>query len=203
MMDDWLTIPFAPNYEINSDLQVRNKKTGRILKANYRQSKAGQVVLKVGGKHYLRTANVLRDSAMTNIEQSNWIAVPSLNYLYEVNAQGCLRSTNTKRKLKLMNNVQLDSNKLGSYNVSIEGKARSVSVRTLLQECHGENLNKLTAKVKCSAMKDHDIIESNSLNDLARILAPRIFYSPKTVANFLSKRQPFIEGYQINYVDIT
>ena len=31
MKNDWLTIPNAPQYEINSDLVVRNKLTGKTL----------------------------------------------------------------------------------------------------------------------------------------------------------------------------
>lgn len=35
MKDNFLTIPDAPNYEINSDCVVRNKKTGKILKHTF------------------------------------------------------------------------------------------------------------------------------------------------------------------------
>lgn len=31
MRNDWLTVPDAPQYEINSDLVVRNKLTGKTL----------------------------------------------------------------------------------------------------------------------------------------------------------------------------
>ena len=58
MKNDWLTIPGFPNYEINGDFEVRNRKTKRLLTV-YR----GFVFLYSDDVQYKRSAENLRRRA--------------------------------------------------------------------------------------------------------------------------------------------
>lgn len=98
MRENFLTIPDAPDYEINSDLVVRNKTTGRVLKPIVKDGNA-YYRLTLGGAKF-RTAKTFRRQAVDAVGNSIFEPIPSTGGRYEINNAGIVRNALTKKKLK-------------------------------------------------------------------------------------------------------
>lgn len=176
MKDDFLTIPDAPNYEINSELVVRNKSTGYILKPFFlRGQKRYQLCF--GNISIIRLAETFLTQAKSSNSKvdSCWEKVPSLNNLYEINLQGELRNIKSKRLLKLKRN--------GCYETKINQKSICVSKKDLLWEVHGI-IERKNAPLAVIAIKNKVAYKFDSLSQCARFLAPKVNYS---IGNLLYK----------------
>lgn len=58
-METWATIPDFPDYAVSTDGDVRNKKTGRILKTSNNQNDVEMVGLMRGGTQFKRSVPLL------------------------------------------------------------------------------------------------------------------------------------------------
>jgi len=118
--DNFLIIPDFPNYEINSELLVRNKKTGKFLKPVLQRGN-----LFVGlhnGIHCKRVSRSLkycRELALAATAKTIFYPVPSLGGKYEISKSGVLRSAARKYALKL--------DKKNAYCVTIDKQNKRVS----------------------------------------------------------------------------
>lgn len=196
LKNDFLTIPDAPNYEINSELIVRNKKTGRILTP---QKKGQYVSVKLcsSGKFLAgRSTKTLRAQALAALENGNkWLPVPSLGGKYELNSRGILRNASSKRTLKIFNRHHFIS-----FRIPVNGKTNYFSLNSLLWEVFGVTPPlPVQPAVKCSAFKDGLYRNFDSLNACARFLAPLCFLSSGAVLYHLWKRKSDVYGWKISY----
>ena len=120
----------------------------------------------------------------------NFIPIPSLNNLYEINPQGVVRNAKTKKELSVMVGFQF------------KGKHTSRTVASLLFEVHGQKsqLQKMQA-IQCSCSDGDKKYHFQTLKELAKFLAPKTRYKRKTVEDYLSKRKSEIGIWQIKYFD--
>ena len=191
MKNDFFTIPDAPNYEINSELVVRNKKTGRILKESFK--KGGRVHLAVEGKSKHLRVNALRCKAVDAMQGDSWLPVPSLEYRYEVNMKGELRNIRTRHHLTL--------NRDGKYSTEIKGKKKSPSKTSLLWEVFGiipknYRSNKPVAVI---AESNGEQVKFKSITEAAEFLSKIIFRPASTLSTYFGKRIAEIDGWKITY----
>lgn len=202
MKNDFLTIPDAPNYEINSKLVVRNKRTGYILKASPRIGKNfNTVTVCNNGKQIKRNVKTFRSQAVTAFKDSKlkhddwWQPIPSLNNLYEINPSGVLRNALTKHVLT----VQTSSHFRG-YVVTIDGKSVSRSVKTLLWEAHGIT-HKLPhcVPVATTISKGAERLYFPTFAELARFFVRSLNKKFDSVRRQLQKRPATIYGWNITY----
>ena len=199
MKKDFLTIPFAPNYEINSELIVRNKITGNFLKSYYAKANKNFVVhLYVGAerKRCIRSVKQLRKAAEINAKGMDWVKVPSLNYLYEISKSGCLRNVRTKRVLKLITRAD------GSayYQAVVNGKVTSRSPIGLLWECHGiMPKKKPQTPIPVTIQKGAEKKYFPTMKECAEFLSKRVFLCTIYLRCILSRRESEIYGWNIKY----
>lgn len=104
MKNDFLLIPDAPAYEINSELCVRNVKTGRFLKPwchCYTKKFYVRLTVTPDGRTLSRQPRELRRQAVMSIGKGNFfLPIPSTNGRYEINPRGILRNVRTRRIIK-------------------------------------------------------------------------------------------------------
>lgn len=194
--NDFLTIPDAPNYEINSQLILRNKSTGKILKPIIRHNTPCYTVYS-DGKPIHHSAISARNQAVAAANPSDslhWTPVPSLNCKYEFGYNGKLRNASSKRVLKL-----IQRQRFIGFAVSVGNKAcRHVSLSSLMWEIHGVVPQSRRSPVSCSAFKNGVSKKFDSLRACSRFLADYVF-SAAAAFRLLVKRQPLIGGWNIKY----
>lgn len=196
LKNDFLTIPDAPNFEINSELIVRNKIAGNILKGVV-NNKVRYYLLRIGDKTFYRSAKSFRRQAVVAAKnQSRWLPVPSLGGKYELSRSGKLRNSNTKRFL----NLHTSRNYIG-FRTWFNGKPKFVTLKSLLWEVFGITCSpSKRTPVSCSAVKNRIFKKFDCLRDLAAFLAAQnnklSFY---TIEARLSKRCSEIDGWKIKY----
>lgn len=191
MKDDFLTIPDAPNYEINSELLVRNKKTGKILKSTIVDRESSVGVYTPKGNQIRRFVTTLRVQAVAGTNLNVWKPVPSLNGKYELHKIGLLRNALNKKKLRL--------NKSKCYCVTVNGKERRISRQNLLYEVYGvlpkNRRSTIAVKVDFNGTQYH----FKSIYAAAKYLATKVYYGFDTLRIYLSKRVGEIGDYKITY----
>lgn len=196
MKDDFLTIPTAPIYEINSQLICRNKITGKILKPRVRSKRTHYYYnIYLGNpKHAVtRSARTLRANDLAAVTVSSFEPILSLNGKYEINNRGVVRNSRTKHIVKPQRrSVGLFNDK----NVRIR-----ISVAELLWEVHGHKIPSYSSKpIHCTLENKHGKHFFKSLKDAARFLAPKVYLTFNTVCDYLCKRKSTIYGWKISYL---
>lgn len=187
MKNDFLTIPDAPNYEINSKLIVRNKTTGKILKP-----KLGKYVrMSVNNKFVCGTLKNLYANAK---DRQEWQSVPSLNGTYELTKKGSLRKTSTKILIKRCRDKS-------GYNVCLNGKRIFVTIKSLLWEVFGVILKTRPTSILVTIIHDRLSWKFPSITQAAKFLAPKLFLGVPAVRYHMTNRRPNICGWKIYYKD--
>ena len=101
MKNNFLPIPDAPGYEVNSQGFVRNIRTGKILKANNVGGKKKTPLIYIPKYHIRRTGESLRRQAVVfhkeNGKNISWLEIPNFGGLYEINRRGIVRNSQTKK----------------------------------------------------------------------------------------------------------
>lgn len=189
----YLTIPYAPNYEINGKLKVRNKNTGRLRKTNA----DGCVVFCVKGKAFCRSLTKVYRAALDNYfgyyADSRWATCSRLKGLYEVNLGGEVRNAKTKHKLK--------PSPYNTYHLTIDGKSVYVPARKLLSEVFGVACRSaLNAKIAVILRKDSFAQYCESIAAAARWLSKKVYYPVSTLCTYIGKRPKELFGWQIEYL---
>ena len=188
MIENFLTIPDAPNYEVNSQLVVRNKKTGKILKLNTNGNSKVFRLYSKDGKIISRSPKTYRLSALG--DKQKFYPVPSTGNKYEISQKGTLRNAKTKCLLKL---------RKGSYVVYVDGKHKTLSKTTLLAEVFGTPMK--NKPVQVTLEKNGRRIFFDSMMDAARFLAPKYFYSVASIATYLQSRREIIFDWHVRYLE--
>ena len=194
---DFLPIPDAPDFEINSELICRNVNTGKFLQSFVPKTCQNFCyhVLTPSGKDIIKTAKTFRAQAVAAVTDSTFEPIPSLDGCYEINQRGIVRNVKTKRINKLYNNREV---KLINNN----GKRIYAHPNTYLWEVHGYYRKPKKQKVKCSAENEWGKHFFDSLADCARFLAPKVFLAVLTIrVDYLSKRTTEIDGWKITYYE--
>lgn len=186
--ENFLPIPDAPNYEVNSQFLVRNKKTGRILKTS-----RGKVFFRDGNKAVSRLTVTLRHQAVAAAEGGHWEPVPTLGYRYEINIHGKLRNAKTKKLLKVRYRSY--------YDVCVDGKAKRISIKNLLWETHGiiptrHKRTPISIVAECNGVKMY----FKTIAALAKYLAPKIFYAVSTLKTHFAARIKSLAGWTFTYI---
>ena len=194
--EDFLPIPNAPNYEINSQLIVRRKSDGLILKQFIPKDRKSITVRFIGknGKYTKGTVESLRRQAevAVKIYQSEvWLPIPSLNYLYEISQQGICRNVRTKRLLKLHGCW---------YCFSLEGQKIARSIHNLLWEVHGIVWKNPRLPVAVTLIKGLEKYSFPSFRQAAKFLESREHYSQSHIIKFFCNlRADDVFGWKIIY----
>ena len=194
MRNDWLSIPDAPNYEINSQLICRNKKTGYILKKHLDKRKRFYYsVRRQGQKAFCRSPQFLRRVAEAAIRKDSFAPIPSLGGRYEINERGVVRNTATKKILKRKGHGKC---------VEIHAGQRIFIMRCvadLLWEVHGIILQRRFRPQPCTFENAHGKFSFPNLKAAARHIAKEISYSLSYVYKFFLDRKPQFDDWKISY----
>ncbi|MBQ7704495.1 MAG: hypothetical protein IJT73_03575 [Selenomonadaceae bacterium] len=188
----YLTIPYAPNYEINGKLNVRNKKRGKKLK-----NQKGVVNLFVNGKKMVRSLRQLYMAAIDGYydvyDNNQWSPCSLLKGRYEINGKGELRNVKTKYKLKL--------GKDRRYTVRIDGQQICILLQDLLLDVFGIIYKKARNAPRAVILRKDSFAQYfTSLNAAAHWLSNKIHYAPNTLRTYMSKKQKELFGWQIEYL---
>lgn len=192
----WLTIPDAPNYEINSDLQVRNKITGRFLKLSIKKRGANYYQLwqnTVTGKVIARKPESLLMQARAALAVTNFAPLLPPFDLYEVDKRGRCRNRLTKKLLQCRN-----SNQYSLHN-QLTKKTCSRSVNDLLWETHGQKKSGFR-RVPVWAEHPSGKFYFTTCIACARFLKDILHYSLQTLITYFKKRKPTIGDWKFTYL---
>ena len=194
MKENFLPIPAAPNYEINSELICRNIKTGYILKL-FQGKTCPYYSLRITGstKCFQRSPKLLRRLAVVAAQNDTFEPIPSLNYKYEINLRGVVRNSKSKHIMKTKCNGACVCIQMG------KGKYISCAIKDLLWEVHGIIKPRRFRPAPCSAENQCGKFFFKTKKHCARFLAPKVFLAVSTVYNYLLKREKNIFGWVINY----
>ena len=198
MKNDFLTIPNAPDYEINSKLVCRNKITDKFLKPDIRHGKRGDYIyyrLIVDKKIIRLSAKTLRNKAWAPFDKRIFYLVPSLDGKYEVTRTGVLRNVKSKRILK--------PKKIGIYQIQKpNGKIISISLVKIFWEVFGVLPPKSSNTTKpVIVSQGNRCYYFDKKSAAAKFLAPIVFLSKSTIQACLSQRRKEIFGWEINYLE--
>ena len=120
----------------------------------------------------------------------NFIPIPSLNNLYEINPQGVVRNAKTKHVIQSI------------VGVKINGQFVSRSVNTLLWEVHGKRRKDAYAKeIPVSVEKNGEKYFFQSYAECARFFKKVERYELTTTKKYLGQRREIIFGWKIKYFD--
>lgn len=200
MIEDFLTIPTAPRYEINSQLIVRVIKTKHVLKLQPRgKTTSAHYSLRVDGKKFIiqGTPKALWRQALAASKPSTFEPIPSLDNRYEIDTRGRIRNVRTKQVLK---------RNCGKNAVSIEisrDKFIYCNIADLLWEVHGIIEERRRKYCPCSCYHTSSlrqgVLSFTSMAACARFLAPKVYLGFNTVKNYLCERKPQIGDWKIIY----
>ena len=195
MKNDWLTIPDAPNYEINSQLICRNRRTKKLLGINIDYKNFKYYSLRVSWRTgtVKRSPKTFRAQAEAAAVKGTFKPILSLGGRYEINKHGVVRNANTKRILKRKGHGKCVEVHIGRK------KFQSFCVTDLLWEVHGQIIKRRYRPQPCFIENAHGKIFFPHLRACARYLAPKISYAVLTVANWLCKRREQIAEWKISY----
>lgn len=197
MKNDWLTIPDAPNYEINSELICRNRRTKKLLKI-FRDSKNFRYYsLRRKDISYTikRSPRTLRNQAEAAVKYSSFEPLPSFNGTYEMNQYGILRNSKSKQIIKLNHSGK-------GYNLrTLAGEYTTVSTAALLWESHGIIRKRRFRPCPCTIERDGQRFSFPHMNACARFLAPMVYFTAGYIAQHLNRRDPVVFGWQVTYHD--
>lgn len=169
MRNDFLTIPDAPNYEINSELICRNKKYGRLMTAYKDKCGTRTFGLSINGKIKSRSAKSWRRIAKAAAAMPDtFIPIPSLNGRYEINHIGTVRNAKTKTIIKPYSRCR-------SIPLCIGKKKFVRAIADLLWEAHGKIIKRRFRPCPCSAESKSGKKFFDNLTQCARFLAPKVF----------------------------
>ena len=196
MIENFLTIPAAPNYEINRRLVCRNKKTGYVLKRHKDKNGSDYYSVRTpAGKIYCRSPKFLWRVAKVAAKEDTFEPIPSLGYRYEINTYGAVRNARTKQILKTKRNGKCISLQIGT------GKYFCRAIADLLWEVHGQIIKRRFRPQPCSAENSHGKYFFRTMKDCAHFLAPKLFLSVGVVNTRLNKRIESIGDWKITYLD--
>ena len=198
MINNFLPIPAAPGYEINSQGFVRNIRTGRILKA-YKHKDRPTPKIHIPKYHIRQTAESLRHQAVIahneKDKETSWLPIPSVGGKYEINFRGTVRNTKTKKILK-----PIICNGCKCVNLWRDNKQNNYSVNRLLWEVHGQIKPKQHPRI-CSVkiIKEKEIHHFKFQKDCVIFLCERENYSESYVRKKLGNRVENFRGWKITY----
>ena len=194
MRNDWLSIPDAPNYEINSQLICRNKKTGYILKKHHDKRKHFYYSVRQSGqKPFCRSPQFLRRIALATATPNSFEPIPSLGGRYEINKKGVVRNAATKKVLALKGHGKCVEVHYGQRKFIMR------CVADLLWEVHGIILQRRFRPQPCTLENAHGKFSFPNLKAAARHIAKEISYSLSYVYKFFLDRKPQFDDWKISY----
>ena len=202
MKNNFLPIPDAPGYEVNSQGFVRNIRTGKILKPNDICGRKKTPAIHIPKYHIRRTAESLRRQAVVfhkeNGKNISWLEIPNFGGLYEINNRGVVRNTHTKKikKTRLCNGTEC-------VMLILKGKSVSRGINSLLWEVHGIIRQKQHPRI-CSVTieKENERRYFEKQKDCIEFLSQREFYSKDYVRKKLNNRVEKFCEWKIFYKEI-
>lgn len=196
MKENFLPIPDAPNYEINSQLICRVIKTKYVLKIFHRKNNSPYYSLRNPEitKHTIkRSPKLLRRQAVVATQADTFEPIPSTGGKYEINIRGVVRNSKSKHILKQKANGHCVEMHLGKRIFVMR------AIKDLLWEVHGIIKPRRFRPQPCSAENRHGKFFFPNMKACARFLAPQLFLSVRTVSNYLYERKKNIQGWAINF----
>lgn len=200
MLNDFLPIPDAPNYEINSQLICRNCKTKHVMTLHTDRKNFKYYSLRPPGwKHTLkRSPKTLHNQAVDAANPNNTFQpIPSTGFRYEIDERGVIRNAKSKQVLKLK-----ARGKCVELHVGV-GKYIMACVADLLWEVHGRIIKRRFRPCPCSAENKHGKHFFPSLTACACFLAPKLFYCVDWIKSHLCRRVSTIGEWKITYINET
>ena len=199
--NNFLPIPDAPGYEVNSQGFVRNIRTGKILKA-YKRKDREELTIHIPKYRVRRTVETLRRQAnifhAENEKNNSWLEIPNFGGLYEINSRGKVRNARTKRvkQTRLCNGSEC-------VMLSLNGKSVNRGINSLLWEVHGiirRKQHPRICSVKIEKKNERHFFQTQIA--CVEFLSQREFYSKSYVRKKLNNRVEKFCDWNIFYKEI-
>ncbi|MBQ7705370.1 MAG: hypothetical protein IJT73_08105 [Selenomonadaceae bacterium] len=207
---DWLTIPEAPNYEINGYFKIRNKTTGKLLKLQRRKNPKHTpfAALYNNGRTVQRVVTAFYNSAVVHAKGGDFVPIKSLDNLYEISCDSDeVRNTKTKEKIS----PRIRGNYINfGFQIRRNGKIKIVhkSLNQLYLEVFGYPYRRKRRPVQVVARQPNHGIGFNgngycfkSIKDAKGFLAAKTRYTATWIRKLLNHRKTEIDGWLISYIE--
>lgn len=126
---EWKPVPTFPSYAMNSDGEIKNVRTGKLI-APYMQNGYVYVSLFRSGRRYGRSLASVYSTVYPPRREaevlSDWVDIPGFEH-YQVSRDGNVRRKTTKRPLK----IGTGSRK--SVNLHRDGRTYRYSIESILR----------------------------------------------------------------------
>ena len=196
--NSFLTIPIAPDYEINAKLVCRNKTTKQLLKPQRKKTSRFlyYCLRDTQGNSMQKNAISLYTLAVEELREHKefWLPIPSLDYRYEISIHGVIRNAKTKHILK-------QDRRGGRVCMRHNGKDVFRSVADLLWEVHGIIKKGRHRHISCFAENHSSKFFFENLKACARFLATKIYYAVRTIHNWLSEGKSTFGDWSVTFID--
>lgn len=195
----FLTIPDAPNYEINGDYVIRNKKTGYILRpCNRTDSKTATKFYRLSTDvvplgTIFRSDIAYRRQAVIAAGKESFEPIPSVSGKYEISQTGTVRNVRTKKAVKP--NIK---GVFTLWNAANDPVYRSRN--SLLWEVYGK-VKAGSAPIEVHAEHQNKRYTFASCAECARFLLGKIPFALNTIQCYLWKKKPSFAGWNFFYVN--
>lgn len=196
MKKNFLPIPDAPKYEVNSQFIVRNIKTKHVIKPD----KFGWVHLYNTGIKRAMTysAECARRKAVAAANtKTKWYTIPSAPN-YEMTKRGVVRHKVTKNTPKLYERNRYE------LSLSKHGQRVKRSISSLKHEVFGIVPTTKQTRRPCTIERNGKILHFDTMRAAAKFLVQENSYSLSYFANHFSRRDKIICGWAVTYLfDLT
>lgn len=198
MRENFLTIPDAPRYEINSDLICRVKATGQILTLQIDYKNFCYYSLRRPDKLWCikRSPKTLRRQAVEAAKlQKQFLPIPSTGGRYEISLKGVVRNARLKQILKR-------KGKGKCIELWFSGRKSIMRcVADLLWEVHGIIKKRRFRPVRVSVENRHGKFFFQNMKSCARFLVDKIRYSFSKIYRLIFTRKPVVGDWTVTYLD--
>lgn len=207
---DWLTIPDAPNYEINGYFKIRNKTTGKFLKLYRRQNPKHTPIITLynNGRTVQRVVTAFYNSAVVHAKGEKFLPIKSLGNRYEIS---CDTDEVRNAKSKKIITPRIRGNYIQfTFQIRRNGKVKNIhkSLNQLYLEVFGYPYRRKRRPVQVVARQpNHGIgISGNgycfkSIKDAKDFLATKTRFAADWIRHLLNWRKTEIDGWLISYIE--
>ena len=205
----FVTIPDAPDYEINGYFKIRNKLTGKILKLKKPANPHHTPIAVIHCKRYgiiQRTVTNLYEEAVTcaTTDSDDWDPINSLGGRYEFNP--ITRQVRNSRTKKLITPKIVGNCTLFKFCVK-HGVTVHKSIKRLLEEMyeipHKRRSHPVPIIIREGSSKrnfDGHGYSFKTIKDAAKFLSEKTGYVADWCRKLLNRRIKFVGDYKITYL---
>ena len=193
----FMPIPDAPDYAINEQRVIINRRTGKPIKHSFRAERNYYTATVFNGDRQIkRSVETFYRQALNAYtrSQAHWKAIPSTGGRYEIAIDGAIRNAATKKVMGEFRD--------GSYvyvSLFVDGKPRHFPVKALYAEVYPAEYRRRARSIKVQLSRDGAYFHFDTIKACAKFLTKRVFFCEDVIRKKMHRREHDLFGYCAKY----